>query len=443
MTKPYKSAALLDELQKLHPLLIDLSLDRIHELLDRLGRPQDKLPPIIHVAGTNGKGSTIAFLQAMLIGAGKRVHTYTSPHLVRFHERIQLANKKGQTHPISDDFLVETLEHTSAVNDGAPMTFFEITTAAALIAFSQTPADVLLLEVGLGGRLDATNVIKAPKLSVITPVSIDHSDKLGATLELIAFEKAGILKPDIPAVIGPQDPAAITSIKQTAQRVDSPLYCFGQDFMAFEERGRLIFQSEQRLIDLPLPHLIGRNQIINAGVAIAAAQLFTDGSISDQALEHGLQKVNWPARFTRLCEEPFTSWGSPETELWLDGGHNPDASEALAQTLADLQDRSHKPTYLITGMLDSKDPAGFLVPFSGLIKKLYAVPIPENISSIEPEALADYARSAGLKAHTASDVRSAIIAIEELHTGPKRILICGSLHLAGAVLAASEKDLFT
>jgi len=443
MTKVEKSTAVLDELGQLHPLLIDLSLDRIRVLLDRLGRPQDKLPPVIHVAGTNGKGSTVAFLRTMLAGHGKRVHMYTSPHLVRFHERIQLADEKGQTRPICDHDLVETLEHVSTVNDGAPMTFFEITTAAAFVAFSQTPADVLLLEVGLGGRLDATNVVDTPKVCVITPVSIDHSDKLGATLELIAFEKAGILKAGVPAVIGPQDPAAMTSIEQTAKRVGSPLCYFGQDYMAFEERGRLIFQSEQRLIDLPLPALIGRNQIMNAGIAIATALMFTDGQISDRALEHGLQKANWPARFTRLCGAPFADWTSAATELWLDGGHNPGAGVVLAQTLADLQDRVHKTTYLITGMMKGKDAAGFLAPFSGLVKHVYAIPIPQSNASMDPALLADHARSVGLTAYTATDVRSAIAAMEAEHKDQKRILICGSLHLAGSVLAESGKELFT
>ncbi|MEN2495076.1 MAG: Folylpolyglutamate synthase [Hyphomicrobiaceae bacterium hypho_1] len=442
MTKSDKITAIFEEFKKLHPISIDLSLDRIQILLDRLGRPQDRLPPTIHVAGTNGKGSTIAFLKAMLIGNGKSVHTYTSPHLVHFNERIHLANSKSKTLPIDDNLLAEILQHVIRINNKEPITFFEMTTAAAFMAFSEIQADFLLLEVGLGGRFDATNVISKPRCSIITPVSIDHSDKLGSTLELIAFEKAGILKPGIPAVIGPQDPASMTSIKQTSQRVGSPLYCYGQNYLVFEEHSRLIFQSEQRLIDLPLPVLIGRNQIFNAGVAIATTLLLTDGYINTEALEYGLTKAKWPARFMRLRGEPFASWIEHETEIWLDGGHNPGASSAIAQTLADLQDRTFKPIYLITGLLNNKDAQNFFKPFLGLVKEIHTVPIPNSTMAMDTKLLANHAKSAGLTTFTANDVRSAITSIEESQDGPKRILVCGSLHLAGSILAESDTDFF-
>ncbi|HFB2048578.1 MAG TPA: Folylpolyglutamate synthase [Hyphomicrobiaceae bacterium MAG_BT-2024] len=285
-------------------------------------------------------------------------------------------------------------------------------------------------------------MVDRPKCSVITPISIDHADKLGSTLELIAFEKAGIIKPGIPVIVGLQDPAAMTSIEQTAQRLSSPLYCFGREYIAFEEHGRLIFQSEQRLIDLPLPVLSGRNQIVNAGLAIATSLNLTDGHISDQALGDGLRKAKWPARFMRLSESPFTDWVKDETEIWLDGGHNPGAGLAIAQTLADLQDRAHKPTYIIVGMVIGKDAKGFLLPFAGLVKTMYAVPIPESTIAINTQLLTNIAISAGLIAHAAEDVRSAISSIENLDDGPKRILICGSLHLAGSILAKSDKDFF-
>ncbi len=438
MTTTDASDAVLDDLKRLHPVLIDLSLDRIRGLMDRLGRPQDCLPAVIHVAGTNGKGSTIAFMQAILQADGKRVHTYTSPHLVRFHERIQLADDTGTTRPITDDQLVALLDHVRAINDGAPMTFFEITTAAALLAFAETPADIVLLEVGLGGRLDATNIINTPALSVITPISIDHADKLGDSLAQIAFEKAGILKPGIPAIIGPQHPDAMTSIEQAARRTNTTLICFGRDFDAFEERGRLVYQAEHRLLDLPLPALIGRSQITNAGTALAAILTMTGAATPTEALEQGLRSARWPARFSRLCPRQIGLGDADETEIWLDGGHNPAAAEALAQTLADLQDRAPKPTFLVVGMMAQKDAPGFLGAFKGLVRSIHAVPIPNENASMTAAELRTHATGVGLSAREAATVGDALAAIASETPGPKRILICGSLYLAGDVLASAR-----
>lgn len=418
--------------------MIDLSLGRIRGLLDKLGRPQERLPPVIHVAGTNGKGSTVAFMLAMLQAAGKRVHTYTSPHLVRFNERIQLAGADGRARPIADEALADALARVSEANGDEPMTFFEITTAAAFLAFAETPADVVILEVGLGGRLDATNLVERPALSVITPVSIDHADKLGDTLEQIAFEKAGILKPGVDAVIATQPPEALSSIRQTADRVGAGLIVQGEDFDAFEERGRLVFQSEQRLMDLPLPALIGRNQVINAGVAIAAMQQSQGTDFPTGAIESGLQTAIWPARFSRVNSAHFNGHISPQTELWLDGGHNPAAGAGLAQTLADLEERAPKPAFLIVGMMGQKDAVGFLRPFAGLVRGVRTVGVPGEANAMPAEQLAGDAQTAGLAAKTSSDVESALRDIEASEAGAKRVLICGSLYLAGHVLGRAE-----
>ena len=431
---------LLAALKQLHPKLIDLSLGRIDRLLKRLGDPHLRLPPVVHIAGTNGKGSMTAFLKAMFEAAGKRVHVYTSPHLVRFHERIVLAGAPGQAaKPIGEAALVDVLTRTQAVNNGDDITQFEITTAAAFLAFSEHPADVLLLEVGLGGRLDATNVIARPRLCVIMPVSLDHADKLGASVGLIAAEKAGILKRGVPAVISVQDDEAGQVIGEIAHRVGAPLIAWGQDFDAYEQRGRLVVQRHEQLMDLPLPGLLGRHQIANAGTAVAAAMELSDLGLDEAAIEAGLTRVVWPARMQRLVGGPLPAVLKPGSELWLDGGHNPAAGQVLAQTLADLEERSPRPLHLICGMMGLKDAAGFLAPFRGLAKDMVAVPIPgANEAPHAPETLAEAARSVGLKADVARDVEAALRAIEAAHPGPKRILICGSLYLAGQVLAQQE-----
>ena len=433
------SDRLLADLKKLHPKLIDLSLGRIERLLGKLGDPHLALPPVVHIAGTNGKGSTTAYLKAILEAAGLGVHVYTSPHLVRFHERIVLGRKGGIGAPIAEAELVDVLTRTQAVNSGDDITQFEITTAAAFLAFAEKPADVLLLEVGLGGRLDATNVVPKPALGIITPISMDHAEKLGDRLALIAAEKAGILKRGMRAVISRQPDEAITVIEDKARRVGATLVTWGQDFDAYEQRGRLVVQPPERLLDLPMPSLIGPHQIVNAGTAVTAALELPGFDISEQAIEKGLVTTRWPARMQRLASGPLADLLRPGSELWLDGGHNPAAGEALSQTLADLEERSPRPLYLIVGMLGLKDAAGFLGHFRGLARQVMAVPIPgAHEAPFEPGALASVARNAGLAAEAADSVPAAIQRLEAMHHGPKRVLICGSLYLAGHVLALQD-----
>lgn len=431
---------LLTALKQLHPKLIDLSLGRIERLLAKLGNPHHKLPPVIHIAGTNGKGSVTAYLKAMLEAAGKRVHVYTSPHLVRFHERIVVAGAHGEAAgPIGEAGLVDVLTRTQAVNDGDDITQFEITTAAAFLAFSEQEADVLLLEVGLGGRLDATNVIAKPRLCVLTPISLDHAEKLGATLPAIAAEKAGILKPGVTAVVSLQDAEAAIVIAETAKRTGCPLVSWGQDFDAYAQRGRLVVQYGEQLLDLPLPALLGRHQIVNAGTAVAAALELRDLGLDEHAIEQGLTRVKWPARMQRLDHGLLPSVLKAGSELWLDGGHNPAAGQVLAQTLADLEERAPRPLHLVCGMMGLKDAAGFLAPFAGLARSVTTVPIPgAHEAPHAPETLAQAARSVGLKAETAANVEAALRCLDKDHPGPKRILICGSLYLAGQVLAQQE-----
>jgi dihydrofolate synthase/folylpolyglutamate synthase len=433
------SEQLLAELRTLHPKLIDLSLGRIERLLGRLGNPHERLPPVIHVAGTNGKGSTVAFLKAMLQAAGRRVHVYTSPHLVRFNERIELAGADGKARPIGETQLVELLARTQRVNAGDAITFFEITTAAAFLAFAEHPADAVILEVGLGGRFDATNVVKRPRLAIITPVSIDHVDKLGATIAAIAGEKAGILKPAGPAVVSQQPAEALDVIRARAGTLAAPLRVWGEDYEAFEQRGRLVFQSEARLMDLALPALMGQHQVVNAGTAVAAALELRDLGLTDAAIERGLGEVRWPARMQRLDNGPLARLLSPGSELWLDGAHNEAGARAIAQTLAELDDRLPKPVGLIVGMMGQKDAPAFLGHFRGLVRRLVSVPIPRaHEATHDPAALAKAAHAAGLAADAAPDVEAALARLQKVEPGPLRILICGSLYLAGHVLARQE-----
>ena len=434
-----KSDQLLADLKLLHPRLIDLSLGRIENLLGKLGNPHKKLPPVVHIAGTNGKGSVAAYLRAILEAAGYRVHVYVSPHLVKFHERISLASPEGSSKPIAEDALVDVLTRAQAVNDGDDITQFEITTAAAFLAFSETPADILLLEVGLGGRLDATNVVSKPALSVITTISMDHADKLGDSLEQIAGEKAGIIKSSIPCVVSQQDEGPLGVVDEIAQKLGAPVVAWGRDYEAFEQRGRLIFQRDDQLLDLPMPALHGRHQVINAGTAIAAALELRNFQIDDAAIEKGLKTVTWPARMQRIDHGPLLSRISTGSELWLDGGHNAAAGHVLAQTLADLDERSAKPVHLITGMLALKDAKAFLAPFRGLARHVMTVPIPgSHEASHAPDILVEAAEEVGLRAETSTGIEAALARLEHQFPGPKRILICGSLYLAGHVLALQQ-----
>ena len=432
-----RSNAILQRLLNLHPREIDLSLVRIEELMASLGHPERRLPPTIHVAGTNGKGSTTAFMRAMLEAAGKRVHVYTSPHLVRFHERIRLASPDGGGF-VDEDELAEALIQVEKINDGRPITQFEITTAAAFELFARIPADILLLEVGLGGRLDATNVVTAPLATVITPIAIDHEKFLGNTIEAIAFEKAGILKRDRPAIIAPQSPAALAVIDKQAALKGAKLFVSKRDWIVHSENGRLVFQDEDGLLDLPSPRLAGRHQFANAGTAIATLRQ-AGLQVPTPALEAGLINVEWPARLQRMTSGTLGARAGADAEIWLDSGHNPSAGIAIAEAMADLEERATRPLFLISAMLTSKEPIGFFRPFAGLVRKVYTVPVPSSTASRDPSELAKAATTAGLSAEPVANVETAIeqIATDLQDAGPCRILICGSLYLAGSVLAAN------
>jgi dihydrofolate synthase/folylpolyglutamate synthase len=421
-------------LTALHPKLIDLSLDRMWRMLDALGNPQRQLPPVIHVAGTNGKGSTIAFMRAILEAAGLVVHVYTSPHLVRFNERFRLG-ERGEGRLASDEELVGALDECERANAGAPITLFEITTAAGLLLFARRPADVLLLEVGLGGRLDATNVIDRPLASVITPVSFDHAEHLGNTVGEIAGEKAGILKPAVPAIVAAQPRDALVVIERQAARVKAPIRIAGEDWTATEERGRLVYQDDEGLLDLPAPKLYGRHQFENAGVAIAALHAVGDLKVPPAAFEAGIAKADWPARMQRLAQGRLAALCPPGSELWLDGGHNADGGRAIANALADLEERVSRPLVLVIGMLATKDCESFLKNFTGLTRRIVAVPIPRQEKSLAADAIVDIARGASIPAQSEADLDAALAAIARFALDPPpRILITGSLYLAGEVL---------
>jgi dihydrofolate synthase/folylpolyglutamate synthase len=427
--------AVAARLLALHPKRIDLSLGRIERLLAALDHPERRLPPLIHVAGTNGKGSTIAFARAILEAAGKRVHVYTSPNLVRLNERFRLGRPDGGR-LVDDAELVDVLIECETKNAGAPITVFEVETAAGFLLFAQHPADVLLLEVGLGGRLDATNVVERPLASVITRVSLDHHDFLGDSIAQIAAEKAGILKADVPAVIASQAREALAVIERQAARVRAPLAIAGENWTATEERGRLVYQDEDGLLDLPAPKLYGRHQFENAGAAIAALRR-AGLKLPAAAFEAGMIRVDWPARMQRLSQGRLAALLPPQSELWLDGGHNADGGRAIAAALADLEERVPRPLVLIVGMLATKDAAGFLQHFSGLARRVIAVPI-ANDKAVPAAALADVARDIGIPALARDDLESAIDIAGKLDLEPApRVLITGSLYLAGEVLAAN------
>lgn len=415
------SDAILERMMALHPKVIDLTLDRVWRLLAALDHPERALPPVIHIAGTNGKGSTQAMIRAGLQAEGKTVHAYTSPHLARFHERIRLA---GQL--ITEEHLTRVLDECYAANDGADITYFEITTVAALLAFARTKADYTLLEVGLGGRLDATNVVDTPALTIITPVSIDHQQFLGDTLDQIAGEKAGIIKRGVPCVVGPQDDPALEVIEARAERLGAPLLVHGQHWHVTEEHGRLVYQDETGLLDLPLPNLIGAHQVQNAGIAIAALRALGHG---ETACEAAVTRAEWPARLQRLKQGPLVK-AAGTAELWLDGGHNPAAGIALAEALSRLPER---PLHLICGMLNTKDIAGYLRPLAGMADSLTAVSIPDEPNTLPAETTCKIAAGVGMQARTAASVLDGIEAITR-KTPNARILICGSLYLAGNIL---------
>jgi len=407
------SDRVLERLGRLHPKLIDLSLGRVERLLDALNNPHELLPPVVHVAGTNGKGSTIATLRACLEAGGYRVHAFTKPHLVRFHERIRLNGKL-----IEEDALVALLEECERANGDVPITYFEITTVAAFLAFVRAPADIVLIETGLGGRLDATNVIRRPAVTAITPISLDHQAFLGDTIAQIAGEKAGILKLGAPAVIGPQPDEAEAVIEARANTLGAPLFRWQREWRCEAHGGGMHFLGARWRLDLPSPSLLGAHQIVNAGTAIACLDQLRNFPISTEALAAGLRHIEWPARLQRLTRGPLVEMMPPGWELWLDGGHNPGAGAILGEFVAGWGDR---PLYLVVGMMNTKDATGFLAPLEPHAKALAGVTIPGEQNPLSAEAIAATALHGFV-----SDPE------------PGRVLICGSLHFAGTVLAANQ-----
>jgi dihydrofolate synthase/folylpolyglutamate synthase len=391
-----------------------------------LGNPQHRLPPVVHVAGTNGKGSTVATLRACLEAAGYRAHVYTSPHLVRFNERIRLAGRL-----IEEEALLAVLEECERINAGQPITYFEITTAAAFLAFVRTPADIALLEVGLGGRLDTTNVVRRPAVTAITPISLDHQAFLGPTVAAIAGEKAGILKPGVPAVIGPQPDEAEAVIEARAGEIAAPLRRWSREWRCEPTGGGMRYAGPRWTLDLPLPSLPGVHQIANAGTAIACLEQLWDFTVPADAIAAGLRRIEWPARLQRLTRGPLAAALPAGSELWLDGGHNPAAGQVLAETAKDWRDR---PLDLVVGMLNTKDAAAFLAPLAPRAHRLYAVTIPGEENPLPAGAIVDAAASVGIAAQPVTSVKAAIQSIAQ-NGAPVRVLICGSLHLAGVVLA--------
>jgi dihydrofolate synthase/folylpolyglutamate synthase len=424
---------LVARLRAHHPSLIDLSTGRIERLLEALGRPQDRLPPVIHVAGTNGKGSTVAYLRAIAEAAGMKVHALTSPHLVRFVERIRRAGVL-----ITEDELSDLIDRAEAANEGQPISFFEFTTAVALQAFAEAPADLCIIEVGLGGRFDATNVFQNPAVTMITPVDYDHLEMLGPELGKIAWEKAGVMRPGRPSVVARQPEEAMEVIEAEAEKVGAPLMVMGRDFDAFEEHGRLRVQTEDALFDLPAPSLFGAHQFDNAGLAVAGILQLRERRIDAHALG-GVAKAVWPARFQQLTAGPLAARVQARGgDLWLDGGHNPHAGRALAEATRRLVARDPRPVAMIVGMFARKDSQGFFAPFADLRPQIFTTSF-DSPNAAPAEALAEAAGQAGLSAETAPSIEAALDrALAQPGPAP-HILICGGLHFAGEALAMSEE----
>ncbi len=424
--------AVLDRVAQRRPRVIELSLDRVHAALRRLGDPHKALPPVFHVAGTNGKGSTVAYIKAILEAAGEKVHAYTSPHLVCFNERIVLAGAE-----ISDKTLIDAIERCDRAIGEDKLTYFETTTCAAFLAFAETQADYLVLEVGLGGRLDATNVIDKPLAAIVSPVALDHQQFLGDRLALVAAEKAGIFRKDAPAVIGPQDPEAMGVIEAHAQAAAARTFTYGQQWHCYAEHGRLIYQDDDGLSDLDPPGLVGAHQIDNAGLAVAAVKAAGLG-LPDAVISKGLARASWPARMQRLTHGPLIDIArkllGEAPEIWLDGGHNPHAGRAIARVMADMEERTSKPLVMIAGMQANKDAVGYFTPFAGLVSEFFAVAA--NHSGVAPaQEVEAKAREAGLNARVCKSVEEAMRrAVREKEANPPRILIGGSLYLAGEIL---------
>ncbi|MEH6692258.1 MAG: folylpolyglutamate synthase/dihydrofolate synthase family protein [Pseudorhizobium pelagicum] len=428
----------IDKLMALHPKGFDLSLDRIRRLLEVLGNPHEKLPPVIHIAGTNGKGSATAFCRALLEAAGLAVHVHTSPHLVAWHERYRIGVRNGRSAIVEDELFADALRRVAAANAGQTITVFEILTAVTFLLFSEQPADAVILEVGLGGRFDATNVVDKPAVSVIMPISLDHQPYLGDRVELIAAEKAGIMKRGCPVVIGRQEyDAALEVLSDTASRLSCPVAIYGQDYSGHEEFGRLIYEDEFGLADLPLPRLPGRHQIANAAAAIRAVKA-AGFALTDTMIEKAMSTVDWPGRLQRLSEGRLLALAPQGSEVWVDGGHNPGAGEVIAEAMAGFEERQARPLYLVIGMINTKDPIGYFRAFADIAEHVFTVPIRGTDAGLDPVVLAQAAFDAGLIAEPMGSVEEALVEIAQRHTSeeePPRILIGGSLYLVGNVLA--------
>ncbi|MGE0255834.1 MAG: folylpolyglutamate synthase/dihydrofolate synthase family protein [Alphaproteobacteria bacterium] len=431
-TPSASTAAVLERLTRLHPKLIDLSLGRIERLLARLDHPERDLAPVVHIAGTNGKGSVAAFLRAMAEAAGLRVHVYTSPHLVRFNERIHVAGRI-----IEDAPLVALLEEVERANGGEPITFFEATTAAAFLAFARAPADLVILETGLGGRLDATNVIARPAATAITPVSLDHQSFLGPDIASIAGEKAAIQKEGVLAVVGPQVPEAAAVIDEAARAAGAAPWRHGREWSVAPDGAGIVYRSPLGERRLPRPALVGRHQIDNAGTAVAVAERLAAPVIPAAAIAAGLARAEWPARLQRLNGR-LAALLPDGWELWLDGGHNPAAGTVLAEQAEAWMRHDGRPLHLVYGMLNTKDPAGFLAPLSRIAVTLAGVAVPGEPASMSAIEAATAAAAVGIvRAAPAAGIAAALAALPRGHAGagPARVLVCGSLYLAGHVLA--------
>jgi dihydrofolate synthase/folylpolyglutamate synthase len=434
---PHPLDGLIARLSALHPERIDLGLERMQRLLGRLDHPERRLPPVIHVAGTNGKGSTIAYLRAILEAAGLRVHVFTSPYLVRINESYRIGQPGGGV-LVSDGELRDTLERCERANAGEPITLFEMETAAALDLFARHPADAVLLEVGLGGRLDATNVIEAPAACVISSIGIDHTEFLGESLKSIAAEKAGIIKRGVPVICANQAPEALAEIENGAKRARAPLHRAGQEWHVNVERGRLVYQDDRGLMDLAAPKLFGRHQFDNAGLAVATLRAIDPFRIEPSAFEAGVVNAEWPARMQRLGSGPLVDQGPPGGEIWLDGGHNAEGGRVAAAALGDLEERVSRPLVVVVGMMANKDASAFLANFAGLTRHIVAVTIPDRDNTMPLDRLMDAARALGMRVESAASVEAALRALARLaYEVPPRILITGSLYLAGHVLAAN------
>lgn len=431
----------IERLLSLHPKGFDLSLERVTRLLERLGNPHLNMPPVIHVAGTNGKGSATAFARAVLEASGRVVHVHTSPHLVNWHERYRIG-AEGGGRLVEDAVLADAVARVAEANGGEAITVFEILTAVMFVLFSEHPADVAIVEVGLGGRFDATNVIPRPAASLIMPISLDHEAYLGDRVELIAAEKAGIIKRGCPVVVGQQPfDAAREVLVDTAERLTCPLTVYGEDFLAFEENGRMIYQDNDGLFDMSLPRLTGRHQIANAAAAIAAVKA-AGFPVDLHAAETAMERVVWPGRLQRLEAGPLADLAPEGSEIWIDGGHNPGAGEAIAEALASEEDRSPRPLFLIAGMINTKDQTAYFRAFEGMARHVYTVPVAASDAGVPNAELAARAMEAGLSAEPVHSVANALKLLHDtLDAGrdgtepPPRILICGSLYLIGEVLA--------